>query len=360
MDIYPHVPYFYIIQHIPSGKFYAGSKWQKGCHPYNFMIDGGYTTSSDCVNDLIIKDGLSAFKTMLILTEDECLMSVLDYETIFLQTWDISNNENWTNKHNNIRYTEASYGSMEFKAKMKNKYGYEHAMEVPEIKERMIKTNLATIGVENQFQSEEVKEKTKAFNLLKYGVEFFCQTEEFAEKFKVTNLERRGHEYPMQCELVKAKAKETCLANHGTEYPLLAPHILEKAKATNLAKYGVSNYMMVPANIEANNQKFFQKNGVYNPFQLESVKEKTRNTNLEKLGVDHHTKSPEGRAAIGARTIGSKFYTDGIKNYRIPPDAIPQSHWTKGLKKKIKEENAIPTSTSSVEMHHPQTPSQVS
>lgn len=29
-SIYSHIPYFYIIQHTPSGKYYAGSKCGSG------------------------------------------------------------------------------------------------------------------------------------------------------------------------------------------------------------------------------------------------------------------------------------------------------------------------------------------
>lgn len=41
-----HIPYFYIIQHIPSGKYYGGSKWKEGCHPDTFMTLKGYQTNS--------------------------------------------------------------------------------------------------------------------------------------------------------------------------------------------------------------------------------------------------------------------------------------------------------------------------
>ena len=100
-----HVPYFYIIHHIPSGKLYAGSKWAKGCHPDFFMTPNGYQTSSENVKKLIIQDGLGAFKIISIIPESECFMSVYEYETVFLQSNDIANNDMWLNCHNNNNFS---------------------------------------------------------------------------------------------------------------------------------------------------------------------------------------------------------------------------------------------------------------
>jgi len=97
------VPYFYIIQHIPSRKLYAGSKWIKGSHPDTFMTTGGYTTSSKDVNSLIEKDGLDSFQILILLTEEECKCHVYVFETQFLTENNICIRNNWLNKHNNTR-----------------------------------------------------------------------------------------------------------------------------------------------------------------------------------------------------------------------------------------------------------------
>ena len=100
-SIYPHVPYFYIIRHIPSGKYYAGSKYAKDANPNILMKIDGYKTSSNIIKDLITTDGIESFEKILVLQESECHMHVHDYETIFLQTWDIANDNVWFNRHNN-------------------------------------------------------------------------------------------------------------------------------------------------------------------------------------------------------------------------------------------------------------------
>jgi hypothetical protein len=100
-SIYSHVPYFYIIEHSLSGKKYGGAKWEKGCNPATFMVEGGYTTSSNAVNDLITEDGLDSFVTCLIMTAKECEMPVYEYETVFLQHNNIAGNIDYLNMHNN-------------------------------------------------------------------------------------------------------------------------------------------------------------------------------------------------------------------------------------------------------------------
>jgi hypothetical protein len=171
-SIYPHVPYFYVIEHVASGKKYAGSRWAKGCNPAEFMTEGGYCTSSASIRKIIEEEGLSAFAVVEIKTIDE-IGNVYDYETKFLTENDCAKSDLWLNKHNNTKVP--SYGSEEFKALM-----------------------LANHGVENSFQSEEVQEKSRQTMLAKYGVEHAMQSEEVREKSRQTMLKNHGVEHPMQ------------------------------------------------------------------------------------------------------------------------------------------------------------------
>jgi hypothetical protein len=58
----PLRPIFYIIRHIPSGKYYAGYKTNKK----QFMTEGGYCTSSKIVKEIIKNEGLNAFEIIKI------------------------------------------------------------------------------------------------------------------------------------------------------------------------------------------------------------------------------------------------------------------------------------------------------
>jgi hypothetical protein len=57
-------PYFYIIQHKPTGKLYAGSQYGKNSHFKNLLVT--YFTSSKSVNELMIKDGVESFDIIIV------------------------------------------------------------------------------------------------------------------------------------------------------------------------------------------------------------------------------------------------------------------------------------------------------
>lgn len=94
-------PYFYIIEHITTKRKYAGCKWARNSTPDNFMRVGGYTTSSTEVNNIILSEGISAFRVVTIKTELECGMHVYEYETRWLNDHDCAKSKTWINKHNN-------------------------------------------------------------------------------------------------------------------------------------------------------------------------------------------------------------------------------------------------------------------
>lgn len=95
--IYHHTPYVYIIRHIPSGKFYAGSRTAKGCHPSELWTK--YFTSSNYVKELIGVDGIESFQTLIIFEcndKDEAL----DFETTLLKAVMAAKSISWLNRTN--------------------------------------------------------------------------------------------------------------------------------------------------------------------------------------------------------------------------------------------------------------------
>jgi len=79
-----HIPYFYIIQEISTGMYYAGAKWAQGCRPDELMVEGGYFTSSPTIKLLIDKNGLNSFVIRRI-WQFETPKEAYDYETKFLK-----------------------------------------------------------------------------------------------------------------------------------------------------------------------------------------------------------------------------------------------------------------------------------
>jgi hypothetical protein len=260
---------------------YTGSKWAKGCHPDTFMVEGGYTTSSKIVNDLIEKDGLESFNKILVMTEPECYMSVYDYETIFLQTNDIANNDNWLNGHNNLK---PSYHSTTYKHNMLLKYGVENPMQSPTIRQAAHDTILERYGVSNISQNQSIK----------------------------------------------TKKEETCFSNYGVLHPLLSPINKAKAEETCLENWGEIHHMKSSEYIELYKTNILITKGVENVFQLESTKEKSKQTNRENHGVDFWQQSIAGREESSKRFRGSTYYNDGIKNFRIKFGDLPPDNLIKG------------------------------
>ena len=195
MDKTIYRPYFYIIQHIESGKYYAGVKYARNANPDNLLKSNGYQTSSYRIQNIILEEGVESFvirKIKLFETGEEAL----DYESRFLRRVNAAFNDNFLNRSNNsISALNTDW-------------------------EKHKQTCLEKFGVENPFQSEEVKEKSKQTMLERHGFEYPMQSEDVKNKSKQTCLEKFGCEIPMQSEEVKKKSKQTCLERYGFKYVL--------------------------------------------------------------------------------------------------------------------------------------------
>lgn len=176
---------------------------------------------------------------------------------------------------------------------MFEKYGYEYALQVPEImkktvqtnlerygsaypcgnvgiQEKQKKTNLERYGVEMPFQSKKIQEKVKQTNLKRYGVESNFKREDIKEKIRQTNIKRYGVENVLFNKEIKAKRDATLLEKFETLYPLQNDECLNKLKQTNLDKYGVEYTI-----------------------QSDGVKQKVKQTNLKRYGYENPMQSPE-------------------------------------------------------------------
>jgi len=67
-------PYYYLLKHKPSGKYYAGSQYGKNSNPNNLLTT--YFTSSKFVKELIEKDGVDSFEIECI----DCRPDAREYE----------------------------------------------------------------------------------------------------------------------------------------------------------------------------------------------------------------------------------------------------------------------------------------
>lgn len=176
---------------------------------------------------------------------------------------------------------------------MIKKYGYGYAMQNPEMKKQIQKTNLEkygsvspsgnlevrnkqketlmkNYGVENPSHSQEIIDKIKKTNLERYGVENVLLNKDIQENIRQTNLERYGVENAFLNENIQNKRKKTLIDRYGTTYPLQNEECFKKLKKTNMDKYGVEIVS-----------------------QSEEVQEKIKQTNLERYGYENIMQSPD-------------------------------------------------------------------
>lgn len=144
---------------------------------------------------------------------------------------------------------------------IKEKYGDEYncSFEVPEIREKIRKTNLVKYGVENPFECPKIREKAKLTVLKRYGVDNISKIDEIKEKKKKTffenygdtddpryknlkektaktNIERYGAENPFESSIIKEKIQLECLNKHGVLFHQSRPEIREKISKSHKGK----------------------------------------------------------------------------------------------------------------------------
>ncbi len=205
-------PYFYIIRHIPTSKYYVGSKFGKDATPLNLMKPDGYHTSSNLVSNIIKEYGLDSFEICRIRVFDTAEQAYI-YETRFLRRVHASVNITFINAHENQICT---YGTESFYRIMMKSHGVRHFSQHP-----------------------SHKEKTRQTCLEKYGNEVFQRTSVFREKVSRTSTSTYGTEWPIQNVDVQNKRKSTNIEKYGVSNAALAQNVIEKTKATNVERYGV-------------------------------------------------------------------------------------------------------------------------
>jgi hypothetical protein len=93
------IPYFYIIRHKPTKKYYAGCKINSSADSSNLMTEYGYKTTSKVIKELIKKDGLDSFDVLKV-KHFKSPEETLYYESRFLIKVNAAENPRFFNKHN--------------------------------------------------------------------------------------------------------------------------------------------------------------------------------------------------------------------------------------------------------------------
>jgi hypothetical protein len=165
------IPYFYIIKHKSTQKYYAGCKINSTADSSNLMTEHGYKTTSKVIKELIKKDGLNAFEILKI-KHFNTPEKALYYETKFLQKVNAAENPKFFNRHNGGKNFVNKGGyilSQTTKNKMRKpksketieKQNKEKKNRSKEVYEKMVETRKKS-GI--PWVSDEQREKIKEFN----------------------------------------------------------------------------------------------------------------------------------------------------------------------------------------------------
>lgn len=231
-----YTPYFYIIQHIKTKKYYAGVRYSKNARPSELLDINGYHTSSLIVNNIIKNEGLSIFiiRKIKIFSVAE---DAINYETRFLIKVNARNNSNFYNISHNRGGIYLSPNNL------------------------------------------------KNIMLLKYGVEHYSQTDTFNKQYKSTCLERYGVEHTLSVQRFKEKSKITCLEKYGTEYASSSTEIKNKVKNTIIKKYNTDSFFKSTVFKEKTKITCLEKYGVEHYSKSEDFKHKA---SISQIGEKHH------------------------------------------------------------------------
>lgn len=171
-------------------------------------------------------------------------------------------------------------------------------------------------------KKQEINNKIRETCLLKYGDEHYSNR----IKAKETCLQRYGVTSPLKSEIFKQKSKDTCLQKYGVEYTGQIPEKIEKTHKACLEKYGVDSVFKVQKfrnqSLDTCIKKYASNeddiNSIVNIGQLKYIKDKIKNTCLEKYGVENPMQTQYYKnlisSILSSNEIQEKIYNTKLLN----------------------------------------------
>ena len=171
-------------------------------------------------------------------------------------------------------------------------------------------------------KKQEINNKIRETCLLKYGDEHYSNR----IKARETCLQRYGVTSPLKSEIFKQKSKDTCLQKYGVEYTGQIPEKIEKTHKACLEKYGVDSVFKVQKfrnqSLDTCIKKYASNeddiNSIVNIGQLKYVKDKIKNTCLEKYGVENPMQTQYYKnlisSILSSNEIQEKIYNTKLLN----------------------------------------------
>lgn len=172
-------------------------------------------------------------------------------------------------------------------------FGHEFTTAIQQ--RRLKKSNIEKYGVENVFQLDSVKEKSKSTCLDKYGVDNYGKSESHS-----TNLKRLYNTDVGKMILIDRNNKsiKTLMSKYGVENVFQLDSVKEKSKSTCLDKYGVDNYGKSKlSSIEKSNYHIANK---------DILNELRKQAHLRQYGVENYSMTDEFKNKINKISLEKK------------------------------------------------------
>ena len=199
------------------------------------------------------------------------------------------------------------FGSKNSRELIKEKYGVDNVSSLDSVKEKKRETTMSNYGVDNPMKNDVVKARAKKTSMDKYGVPTALNLPENKEKAREAVHEKYGVDYPFQASEVRDKITQTNMDRYGVAYPLQSDEYKRWMSEQCMERYGVdwwSKAEEVKAKYRETCKRLYGPD-VINAFQAEPVKEKSKQTLLDKYGVENISQDPENRAIATQHIIES-------------------------------------------------------
>ena len=157
-------------------------------------------------------------------------------------------------------------------SKIKNDYNDDRRQE---IQKKMKSTTLARYGVENVFENTEL---IQASVEKKYGVKNVNRLPEVRQKIARTNQEKYGGVAPAASQLVKDRMTATNQKKYGVDHASQFPETMRKQQQTMLDRYGVTSPIKNPDIARRMKSTNLERYGYENAAQNQQVKDQIRNS----------------------------------------------------------------------------------
>jgi hypothetical protein len=232
----------------------------------------------------------------------------------------------------------------------KNKYGNYMLYCCKDCKSISTKAKFAITYANKDMNT--ILEKRQATNIEKYGVDNVSKTTTVRAQLKKTTT--------LTATIRTAKTKVTNLLNHGVESTNSLQSVKDKKKESFLEKYGVDHQLKIPeiaASVSKKNTDNavdrlakatitnIDRYGTENPLSNKDVQNKRTDTMIERFGVENASQNPE----IHAKKVKNGYKS---KQYIMPSGAIIflQGWENKALDDMLKEytEKEISTKTAEI------------